>query len=163
VYLRQTQTKHLMKSIFTFAAVICAMLVSSSCQEKCCGVADTNIAVVVKDKQGNNLLNQTTSGHYDADQIRLFSVNNGVRTEIPSNKFTVSAMHGGSLNFAADASSKPGDLTVTAVVWAQNDEDVIESTLERAHNSTKCSHVKCNGVTKYTKDSGSARVIEIIK
>jgi hypothetical protein len=153
-----------MKSLLTIAILLGGTLTLDSCQDKFGGTADTNIAVVVKDKLGNNLLDQTSVGHYDASQIRLFSVNNGVRTEIANSKFKITSEHGGSLNFGAEAASpNSGNQSVTAVVWGQNNEDVIESTVEHSKNSTQCSHVKCNGVTKYNKDSGTARVIEIIK
>jgi hypothetical protein len=153
-----------MKSIFTIAILLAGSALLDSCQDKFGEMSNTMVTVVVKDKLGNNLLDPATAGAYDPTAIRLFSVQDGgTRTELLNN-LKVTSANGGSLTFQANAGPRKGNIATTAIQWRQNDEDVIESTIEKKPHSSHCSHVKANGVSKYDdQSSGTQPVIVIVK
>ncbi len=151
-----------MKSIFTLAILLGGVLLLNSCQDKFGEMSNTTVTVVVQDKAGNNLLNPATTGSYDPNAIRIFSIQDGVRTEMLNNH-KVSTEKGGSLTFNAEGCPKKGNVATTAIQWRQNDEDVIESTIEKKPHSSHCSHVKANGVSKFDDQSSGSPVIVIIK
>jgi hypothetical protein len=151
-----------MKSLFKIVIFLGGTLVLDSCHDRLDEMSNTTVTVVVKDKLGNNLLNPATTGSYDPSAIRIFSVQDGVRTELLNN-LQVTTSNGGSLTFKADAGPRKGNLATTAIQWRQNDEDVIESTIEKTQHSSHCSHVKANGVSQYDQSSGTTPVIVIIK
>ncbi len=132
---------------------------------------DIGVDVLVKDKSGNNLLDPTTVGYYNHDEVKLFDIENGVRTPVINtsgisrflivtgdNNTTVLRL------FPRDGAPKGETVRTNSIQWRANDEDVIESTLTSDHNSSHCSKVKCNGTVKYDgHDAAARRVIEIIK
>jgi hypothetical protein len=153
-----------MKSIFTIAILLAGSALLDSCQDKFGEMSNTTVTVVVKDKLGNNLLDPATSGAYDPTTIRLFSVQDGgTRSELLNN-LKVTSANGGSLTFNAEGCPRKGSVATTAIQWRQNDEDVIESTIEKKPHSSHCSHIKANGVSKYDdQSSGTQPVIVIVK
>ncbi len=153
-----------MKSLLTIAILFGGILILDSCHDKFGEMSNTTVTVVVQDKAGNNLLNPATTGSYDPSAIRIFSVQDGGnRTELLNN-LKVSTERGGSLTFNAEACPRKGSVATTAIQWRQNDEDVIESTIEKKPHSSHCSHVKANGVSKFDdQSSGASPVIVIVK
>jgi hypothetical protein len=160
-----------MKSIIQIAIAFSLIAVVSSChKEMCCEMVDLGIDIVVKDKNGNNLLDPTTQGSYDTNSIKVFEIDNGVRTELIrlANSPRYSIMKGANnatvLRLYPLATAKGEAVRTNTIQWRTNDEDVIESTVRGDKNSSHCNKVKCNGTEKYNSDkSQTQRVIEIIK
>ena len=151
-----------------FAFFLLTLLIS--CSQPCCTNIDINVTVSVKDQAGNNLLDPATTGFYKPEEIKLFSLNNGVRTQLVNtntNKYHV--YQEGAKSFLTFYPEGSGSIITTIVQWRTNDEDVFESTLESTKNSTICTAVKCNGVVKFdlkagvVNPDGFRRQIDIVK
>ncbi len=142
-----------------------------SCHEKSINVVDLEVQVVVKDKNGNNLLDPKTQGFYEHNAIKFFEIENGVKTEVVDSfipRFEiVTAGNELRVRFTPAMQSGNGNVTRTnSIQWRVNDEDVIESTVNRDQNNVHCNKVKCNGTIKYddnSVDGTRVRVIEIVK
>jgi hypothetical protein len=71
-----------MKKIITF--LLCVTFISNSCtKDKGKGsVVSTHMDISYQDKSGNDLLNPQTPGYYDASNIHVYKIVNGIKKEI---------------------------------------------------------------------------------
>ncbi|CAN5488004.1 hypothetical protein BH10BAC4_BH10BAC4_17910 [soil metagenome] len=159
-----------MRTFIARALGILLMVLPLSCKDRmCCAIVDVGVDVYVKDQSGNNLMDPSTSGFYDQTGIKLFDLDNGVRTQLfntNTNRYTI-VQEGKDVFlriFPKEPSTNSEITRTTYIQWRTNDEDVIESTLSKSKDSSHCTKVKCNGTVKYDSQTASSRrVVEIIK
>ncbi|SHG39326.1 hypothetical protein SAMN04488109_0028 [Chryseolinea serpens] len=122
----------------------------------CCTEISVDVDVIVKNKDGQNLLDTTTHNHYTADSIRLYYLKNGVAKEVyfplqdaPRNFFIEQTNGEATLRFFADAT--PSDTeTTTLIQWRAGDNSDIDTIYTEMFHFNSSS-VTCNKVTYKNK------------
>ena len=118
---------------------------------------DINIDLKVLDKNGHNLLDSTISGYYKSKEIRIFFLENGVKTEVynprldaPRNFFVSSVGNGQYfMRLFPNEGTFDQETTTTFLQWRQGDEDTLKTTMTRISRSVYCSKVFYNRELKY--------------
>lgn len=132
------------------------LLLLISCKEKMetsYGV-DTRIDIQVIDSLGNNLLNPSVSNSYKEEEIRIYFIINGEKTNIweplmqfPNRFYIYDDFNTGDHRiriFPND--SKNEDLPVTLIQWDINDTDTIVCHFKRVEGYISCDHLWYNGM-----------------
>ncbi len=118
---------------------------------------DIFIDLRVYDKSGNNLLNSSNAGYYKPEDIRVYFLKDGVKTEVynpaldgPRNfRIFNNGANQNFLRLTPSEGTKDQETTTTLLLWRQNDQDTIRTTMTRISGTVYCSKVSYNGAIKY--------------
>ncbi|HEY5750962.1 MAG TPA: hypothetical protein VIU12_33090 [Chryseolinea sp.] len=173
-----------MKAIVKLLLMSCAGLMAS-CHildhGDCCTEIDTAVDVVVKNKDGHNLLDTATLNHYAAADIRLYYLKNGAAKEVyepnldaPRHFIILQTDGEYTLRFFGDeAISTDKETTATLIQWRAGDNSNIDTLYTEMvrfnHSSVTCDKVTYKNKVVYdtstppdsTRDV--RRVVEIVK
>jgi hypothetical protein len=132
---------------------------------------DTSIDILVKDRNGKNLLDTTNTVHFKSKDIRVFRLIKGEKEEVfQSNlnghqNFLILKNEGNGETFlrffpyeGEDNSIEKGtrsEETINYIQWKVDDVDTILCSITRMKSSVFCDKVIFNGVEKYNKDTYS--------
>lgn len=110
--------------------LVAAAAILSSCSEHGSTVVDVNFYLLVKNAGGENLFDSATTGYYAKDSIRLYRLENGVKTELyrpnldASRNFVIvqnSNDEYGMMVFADEGTGEQSQTTTTLIQWQLND------------------------------------------
>ena len=84
--------KHLFRLIILLSGIVFLSTLNSckKAETKSAVTISSQIPIKYQDKSGANLLNPITADHYEQSSIKLFSFNNGVKTEIKNPDLAIS-------------------------------------------------------------------------
>lgn len=127
-----------------------------------CTNIDVAAEIKVINAQGENLLNQTTSGYYAPGDVRLYYLKEGVKSEVynpsltyPRNFLIIDNGNGDNLiEVFLNEGSANNEITTTLLQWRNGDVDTLNALITREKNgigctSVICSQIYCNGKLKY--------------
>jgi hypothetical protein len=125
-----------------------------------CGCTNIDVAtrIVITDENNRNLLDASTPGHFNADDIRIYYVRKGERKEVfqanldnprffaieqygPDNEYT--------MKLFPDMDARNEEVTTTIVKWNTFTEDIVECEIFKNGNTTSITKVWYNGELAY--------------
>ena len=124
-----------MKSSFKMMLVAAAAILLS-CSEHGSTVVDVNFYMLVKNAGGENLFDSATTGYYAKDSIRLYRLENGVKTELyrpnldASRNFVIvqnSNGEYGMMVFADEGTGEQSQTTTTLIQWQLKDSHNVDT------------------------------------
>jgi hypothetical protein len=122
--------------LFILIILIFSVVLLSSCNNNGSTVVDVNFYLLVKNADGKNLLDSATTGYYAQDSIRLYRLENGVKTEIyhpnldaQQNFHTVKNSNGefGMMVFADEGTGEQSQTTTTLIQWRLKDTNNVDT------------------------------------
>lgn len=133
---------------------------------------DSEINLIIRNGNGQNLLDPATSGHFNADSVRIYYMVNGTKTEVNNEE----ARHPHGFMVYREEQSKtylmrvilyPGttqyEETKTVIQWNTAMADTVSTLMERYGLSYYCNRVSYNGVTRYDLKSPYYSVVGRIR
>jgi len=113
-------------------------------------IVDTHIDVLIKDSNGNNLLDPENVNSYKEEQIKIFYLVNGQQSEVnnsnldyPKGFFIYEHENEFRIRIFPN-SDKNEETPVTYIMWNNTDIDTIKCSIERKSNSEICKKVWLN-------------------
>lgn len=149
-----------------FINLTCMCLFMASCKEpEIKGVVvDTEVNLIIKNKDGKNLLDPSTPDHFTSDEIRLFYLKDGQKTEVyypnldhPRN-FFISQNESNKEYFMrvfVNEGTLNQELTTTYIQWRANQVDTLQSMITRQGASVYSDKVWYDKVLKYDVSKNS--------
>jgi hypothetical protein len=157
----------------TFIFIFTLVLLLNSCIEKQIRgvIVDVGVKITIQDKAGVDLLNPHNPGAYLYENIKTYTLEHGVKTEVfrgnldypkdflmyeNDGKYFMRLFLNGSLD---------GDLGVTYVQWSENDMDTFKYEISTANDNIICTKVWYNDSLVWTTADYSkrGRTVDIIK
>jgi|GEM_PF-993170 len=148
-----------MKAIGMVGLFLVIVFLSLSCHNVDPNPINVDIFIDLRmlDKSGNNLLNSSTSGFYKPEDIRIFFLKKGIKTEVydprlagPRNFLIFDNGNGQNfMRLTPDEGTTDQEITTTFIQWRLNDEDTVKTTMTRIRGTVYCSKVFYNSVLKY--------------
>jgi len=144
----------------------------SSCEEKLCGctVIDADVNIVITDSDNRNLLDPSTPGHFNKEDIRIYFVRNGQRQEAyapnldAARYFSINQTtddNGFVMKLLPDLETRDSDITTTIIKWNETEEDVVTCEVRHSDNTTIITKVWYNDELGYDQnDTQGPRLIK---
>jgi hypothetical protein len=146
-YSRRSRTLVSVKLLFkTLIASAVALL--SSCSEPGGTIVDVNFYLLLRNADGKNLLDSATIGYYAKDSIRLYRLENGVKTELyrpnldASRNFVIvqnSNDEYGMMVFADEGTGEQSQTTTTLIQWQLKDShnvDTVQTYIDKKYTDS---------------------------
>jgi hypothetical protein len=177
-----------MKSSFKMMLVAAAAILSS-CSEHESTVVDVNFYLLVKNAGGENLFDSATTGYYAKDSIRLYRLENGVKTELyrpnldASRNFVIvqnSNDEYGMMVLADEGTGEQSQTTTTLIQWQLKDShnvDTVQTYIDKRYTDSFISivlkKITYNGTVVWDRatnpsgtqwgDTSYERLVEVVK
>ena len=127
--------------------VVAVIALFSSCSEPGGTVVDVDFYLLVKKVDGENLLDSATIGYYAKDSIRLYRLENGVKTEIyrpnldASRNFVIVQNSNGEYGmvFADEGTGEESKTTTTLIQWQLKDShnvDTVQTYIDKKYTDS---------------------------
>jgi hypothetical protein len=151
-----------MKSLLIPILTIC-LLFLTSCRRDASVEVSTEMDISYKDITGKDLLNPSTQNYYSSDNIRVFSLSNGVKKEFYNpmmdypNDFLI--YNNDSLNLFFIRVFLESDTVLLQL--NQSTTDTLISITDRSHGNEILRKFWYNGILKW--EFGTAQVITVLK
>ncbi len=155
--------------------LLLSVIFLSSCRsggDICCFNYSTFFEIIVKNSEGEDLLNPDTPNSLNTDKIKLFYLKNGVKEEV----YRPTADHPRNYLIFLDTDNQyrmrvfPNDLKsellpVTYIEWNGNDTDTIMCKIEHSDNAVLLEKLWYNNELKidFSNPDYRTRVFEIVK
>jgi hypothetical protein len=127
---------------------------------------ETQISVLINDKNNVDLLNPNTSGNYNTENIKVFYLKDGELTEY--SEPNINSPHGYSIDFENGRwylklfpHMKNNNIPTTYIKWNFADTDTITCQYNNGANNTDCDGISINGIN--VEKNRNKYIIELIK
>lgn len=150
-----------MKGWFLILFIVASLVVSCDWAPNCCTNVDIHVSMWIHNTTGKNLFDSATTGFFNADDIRLFTLKDGKTVEqydpmrdMPRN-FRIETNPGNGEKFITIFPELDGKATriSTLVKWSASDSDTFDFEIHFDGNSATVVRVWYNGDLSFNQET----------
>lgn len=157
--------------IYIIIAINIIGILQGCTDQSCCEIYDTGIRIFVENSAGQNLLDNSVSGHINTDLLQLSYIIDGKARSVyegnldcPTKICLIEDQEMKYLSLFPNDTEKEA-FPLTILHWNDTDADTLKCSFERTRNSVICKEVWFNNIQMYPDEAmqGFERAFTIVK